>query len=169
MEPTHEEWRAVARDPRYEVSNLGRVRRGDRVLKFGGSRYRHIGIGKVSAYVHHLVAEAFIGPRPEGHEVAHRDGDHWHNHVSNLAYLTPQENGADKVRHRTASNGALARKLTWESVTQIRERFAGGESKSSLAREFGVSHVAIIRICRNETWRPDCDPRALADYAKEEK
>ena len=42
--------------------------------------------------VHSLVAAAFLGDCPSGHETAHKDGDYTHNHASNLQYLTRQEN-----------------------------------------------------------------------------
>ena len=47
---------------------------------------------KVQAYVHQLVAEAFIGPCPPGHNVDHIDHDRWNNRVSNLRYLPKPEN-----------------------------------------------------------------------------
>src|SRR5690606_38480338 len=50
---------------------------------------------------HVLVAEAFIGPRPEGAECLHGDGDHTNNMVSNLRWGTKSENQLDSVRHGT--------------------------------------------------------------------
>lgn len=43
-------------------------------------------------YIHGLVAEAFLGPRPEGYQVDHKDGNRSNNHVSNLEYVTHREN-----------------------------------------------------------------------------
>lgn len=45
-------------------------------------------------YVAHLVAEAFIGPRPDGMVVDHIDFDLNHNHYTNLRYLTHEENSS---------------------------------------------------------------------------
>jgi HNH endonuclease len=39
-----------------------------------------------------LAANAFLGDCPPGHETAHKDGDYTRNAVSNLEYLTRQEN-----------------------------------------------------------------------------
>ena len=50
-------------------------------------------------YIHHLVAEAFIGPRPDGMEVRHKNGDMLDNRASNLVYGTSGENHLDTVRH----------------------------------------------------------------------
>lgn len=42
--------------------------------------------------IHELVALAFIGPRPKGMVVHHRDGNTFNNHVSNLEYCTHAQN-----------------------------------------------------------------------------
>src|SRR5699024_9822191 len=52
-------------------------------------------------YVHSLVAESFIGARPEGMEVCHSDGNKTNNHVANLRFGTSSDNELDKVRHGT--------------------------------------------------------------------
>jgi hypothetical protein len=46
--------------------------------------------------VHQLVAEAFIGPRPEGHDVDHIDGNTRNNSLANLRYLPLSENRAHR-------------------------------------------------------------------------
>ena len=51
--------------------------------------------------VHQLVALAFIGPRPEGMEVCHNDGDKANNTPANLRYGTRSENTLDRVQHGT--------------------------------------------------------------------
>ena len=43
-------------------------------------------------YCHILVAKAWIGPRPEGCELDHKDGNIRNCAVSNLEYVTPDEN-----------------------------------------------------------------------------
>ena len=42
--------------------------------------------------VHRMVAEVFLGPCPDGHEVDHIDGNKQNNSLSNLQYLTKEEN-----------------------------------------------------------------------------
>lgn len=49
--------------------------------------------------VHKLVALTFIGPRPEGMQVRHLDGNKLNNSVDNLAYGTASENVLDQVEH----------------------------------------------------------------------
>lgn len=118
MNATHEEWRPVARDRGYEVSNLGRVRSVDRIkvdsigrrgryrgriltpqIAKDGSGRPFIRLSGVATRVHTLVAEAFIGPRPEGMFVCHNNGDPADNRVENLRYDSPRENSRDILRH----------------------------------------------------------------------
>lgn len=45
-----------------------------------------------TALAHRLVLEAFVGPRPYGHEALHHDDCRTNNVLSNLRWGTPQEN-----------------------------------------------------------------------------
>lgn len=53
------------------------------------------------AYVHELVLEAFVGPRPDGYTCCHNDGDPFNNHVDNLRWGSRSKNEYDKVFHGT--------------------------------------------------------------------
>lgn len=105
-------WRAVPGFTGYEVSSTGRVRSYKRSaagrlisLLPDGRGYMRVRLGDgtrmVARRVHQLVAEAFIGPRPEGREVRHLDGNGMNNIPSNLEYATAAVNQADKVLHGT--------------------------------------------------------------------
>lgn len=103
-----EKWLAIADyEGYYEVSSWGRVRSLDRITRgrggcqrlvrgrvlspsVDGKRYQRVILspGKRTALVHTLVAEAFLGPRPEGLVVMHADDNPSNNHVSNLSYGT---------------------------------------------------------------------------------
>lgn len=111
-----EEWRPVVGfEGIYEVSSCGRIRRvanghgavAGRMLSPNPNKKGYLRAclcrdGKAKqGRVHTLVAEAFIGPRPEGCEVDHIDGNRQNNHVSNLRWVTPKEN----IRASLARNG----------------------------------------------------------------
>lgn len=104
--------------PGYRVSSDGRVW-SDRVWRGRKGRWMKGkvtpgGYHAVTLYrdgaqttktVHSLVAEAFIGPRPDGLEVRHLNGDPLDNRAENLTYGTHGENERDKVTHGTHRNG----------------------------------------------------------------
>lgn len=109
----------------YEVSDRGRVRSLPRTITYvsprsGNPVSRPAGgvVLKASShcksghqmvalrsqklfYVHHLVLAAFVGPKPEGMEALHRDGNPANNDLSNLRWGTRGENILDAVRHGT--------------------------------------------------------------------
>lgn len=54
--------------------------------------------------VHRLVLEAFVGPRPEGLEGCHGDGDPGNNYLTNLRWDTHAANMQDMVEHGRSSS-----------------------------------------------------------------
>ena len=158
-----ERWRTIPDTIGYEVSDLGRLRRGDRILAgcVYSTGYRMASLhfadgGIVRKAYHALVCEAFIGPRPDGHEVRHLNGDPLDNRLANLAYGTRAENMADQYRHgtRIAGDAHPRAKLSHEAARIIRERHGGGASIRGLAREYGVNKRAIQNLLRGKTWKP---------------
>lgn len=172
-----EHWLPVADfEGLYEVSSRGRVRSMDRIVPHGNhtSTLRgkilaqsvgDYGYHRVSLYqdskhtlrsVHILVAEAFIGPRPEGMEVRHGPKGKLDNTPANLSYGTPLENTWDKIR-----DGALAQgtrlpqaKLTEDAVRECRARHAADSvSIRLLADEFGVAVTTMWYAIRGKTWK----------------
>lgn len=164
-------WKSVVDWPEYEVSNFGSVRRAvaisgsfvGKVLKqhFDQKGYLIVrlcreGSGKWKR-VHILVALAFIGPCPEGHEVNHKDGVKTNCHHSNLEYLTPKKNIEHAYKtglHKRLPGGerAIGAKLSNEQAALIRTRYSAGEKSRSLAKSFSVSQDTILRIVRNQSY-----------------
>jgi hypothetical protein len=113
-----EQWRAVAGyGGCYQVSDLGRVRSMPYVDAQGGRRrmrvhrpgrmdaWGHLGVtlrrdGVVtSRYVHQLVLEAFVGPRPAGMVACHWNDVPDDNRVENLRWATTSDNRRDLIRN----------------------------------------------------------------------
>jgi HNH endonuclease len=166
----------------YEVSNFGRLRRakpgkgtwvGREIALFTtrkGYVFGHVyaGVGKVSRvsfFIHVLVAEAFVGPCPDGMEVNHIDLCKANNRWDNLEYKTHLDNvkhagenghsgGAPKGSVAGERNGRA--KLTRVQVEAIRRLYAeDGYTHQELAAEFaefGVTKGTIGRIVRRQLW-----------------
>lgn len=104
----------------YEVSDLGRVRslprtvpRGNgtypvrgRILKFRWDEHGRPAVMlhgpggyERQVFVHHLVLEVFVGPRPDGLECCHFNDDPTDNRLENLRWDTKAANAHDKVRN----------------------------------------------------------------------
>lgn len=120
--PGHEGW--------YEVSDLGRVRsvhrtvvcRNGRVIRrraqllvatLNDQGRPHVTLRKpgsrVHRKVHSLVLSAFVGPRADGMEACHGDGNPANNRLENLRWDTRRGNRLDAVRHGTHPMTARSR------------------------------------------------------------
>ena len=171
-------WRPIrGLEGRYEISNLGNVRSLDRYAKTRhakrfipggpinpspvGAGYLRAILGRgVGRYIHHMVLESFVGPRPDGCEACHNDGDKTNNHIDNLRWDTKQNNERDKDRHgtRVRFSGVFGErsgmaKLTNDKVREIRRRLLAGESQQSIGTIVGVCQSAVSSIKLNKTWK----------------
>ncbi len=159
----------------YQVSDRGRVRslprvrkdRSGKVRRWPGKQlalvrdsggYLRVNLSDLGRRkercVHCLVAEAFIGPRPESMDVCHNDGNRDNNAFSNLRYGTTLENQRDRRAHGTDPVGSRngRAKLTENDVRNIRS-LRGFISNLELSRKYGVDNSVIYRIQNHELWR----------------
>lgn len=91
--------------------------------------------------VHTLVAEAFIGPKPPGYQVNHKDGNVKNNNYTNLEYCTPKEN----IRHAIETG-------LWDPGKAARRKVSCSNGKSynsmkAAAIDTGVAHSTVYLIC----------------------
>lgn len=158
---------AVGQEADYTVSSLGRVRRvtpcrasyagrilSPRITK----RYLQITLGPKRHYVHHLVAAAFHGPRPEGYEINHRDGENFNNRATNLEYLTPEANMRHAVKLGLKARGeALPFAVATESIVrEIRatyKRCSPERNAIALGRRYGLHVNTVYGIVKRLTWK----------------
>lgn len=143
-----EEWRPVPGAPGYYVSWKGEVK-GPRVGMLSSSEnsngYLMVSIGGWKP-VHQIVAVAFLGPKPEGCEVDHINGDRKDNSLENLRYVTHEEN----VR-----NGKNA-KLTMRKARNIRKRYVPRCSKNgmrALAKLYGIDYTQVWNVVKGKSWK----------------
>ena len=113
----------------------------------------HLGRGR-TFYVHHLILEAFVEPRPPGKEACHRDGNATNNRLENLYWGTRAENLADKARHQRHYN----MKLTPGQVVAIRQGLAMGITYDLLSRLCEVSQATISAIAHDARYMHIVNP-----------
>ncbi|MGI2239331.1 NUMOD4 motif-containing HNH endonuclease [Staphylococcus cohnii] len=153
----------------YQVSDLGRVRSLDRWVTYkNGKQYFYEGglrkptrgtrgrlVIKLSKdnkgktfYIHSLVAMTFIGDKPEGYVVAHKDGDPDNNRLDNIRFDTQSQNIIDVYRQGKKHGEG---KLSLDNVLEIRMLYKTGEyTQMGLGKMFGVSHTTIRKIVIRE-------------------
>jgi hypothetical protein len=163
-----EKWLPVLDWPGYEVSDHGRARSVDRVVrgahgepkrlkgkllslvlagssKPGGRYYACVlyrdGKRRQVA-VHNLVLEVFVGPRPEGMWGLHRDDDPANNRLENLYWGTPTQNVRDSIksgRHKTVAESAKTKCPQGHDYTEANTR-----------RKPGTGHRGCVICHRRE-------------------
>lgn len=119
VEQSIERWKPIVEtNGLYEVSDRGRIWSKPRPSSAGGIKKLstlssgHLSVSfcvsgrQWSRLVHRLVAEAFLGPSPEGREVCHADGDPTNNDARNLRYDTRSANVLDQVIHGVHNNAS---------------------------------------------------------------
>lgn len=174
MESVAEEWRAIEGMEGYEVSNLGSVRSIDRVktnclghvhrlkgrvLRLGNHSAGYLSVtfyGRISALAHRIVAAAFIGPCPDGHDVNHIDGNKKNNVASNLEYVTRRENMEHAQRtglwdNKGEFNGQA--KATAEQIKVACALISGGMSQKEAAARVGVTSAVVSNARLGRKWK----------------
>lgn len=109
-----------------------------------------------SHQIHRLVLDAFAGPRPEGMECRHLNGDPKDNRLRNLVWGTRAENMADRTRlgeHNppmgTERHNAV---LNEEIVRSIRAHQKSGMGGSEIARTLGLNINTVFGVLRGRNW-----------------
>lgn len=105
--------------------------------------------------VHVIIALAFLGPKPAGLVVCHRNDDPTDNRPENLLYATHAENVRQAIERGRMVHGERSHlsKLTEEQAREIKRRLQAGESQAALAREFGIGVSALWALKTGRTWR----------------
>lgn len=162
-----EEWRGIAGyENKYQVSSMGRVRSIDhetavktsraewtlhakgKVLSpiKGSNGYLYVGLtngqGKtIRTLVHFLVAQAFLGPRPDGLDICHIDGNCYNNSSTNLRYDSRHQNNLDVYR-----NGGKYGKLTPDQVYEIKKQLSENIPLKDIAAKYQVHPTSIYNL-----------------------
>lgn len=135
------------------ISNVGYPRVSLRTV--GAVRAKH-------HTVHRLVARAFIGPCPDGHNVNHKNGVKTDNRVENLEYTTHQENVDHSIRTGLKPTGPYANtrrgsnspasKLSDDDAREVFAMLARGETTISVGQRFGINPATVSRMKTGRNW-----------------
>lgn len=150
----------------YEVSNAGRVRCLPRHRVRGGllslvpnsNGYVEVTLSgrgvRLKRKAHHLVLEAFVGPRPAGMECLHINDVKTDNHLGNLRWGTHRENLEDIETNgrRLRGKNCTQAVLTEEMVLDGRRRYAGGESFTVIANALGCKRDTLTAAVTGRSW-----------------
>lgn len=148
----------------YSVDNMGNVYSvcynwrgyGERKLKTNINKYGYatVSLTKESksknVRVHKIVAEAFLGNKPDGLQIRHLDGNKLNNNFENLKYGTAMENAQDREIHGNTARGERigTSKLTDNQVNEIRSSFNKRGDMVKLSKKYGVSVTTIYYIIK---------------------
>ncbi len=147
----------------YYVTDDGRVW-SERTQKYLTPQYDKNGYVKVQLRsvdnkshrysVHRLMLENFNPVNGmEKLQVNHIDGNKLNNNLSNLEWVTCQENIDHAIKNNLRADINGSAKLTKEQVIEIYKRANSGERNVTLAKEFNVHPDQIGRIKHKKVWK----------------
>lgn len=176
-----EEWKIITNSDHYAISNIGRVKRLERIVwckvNNGYSVYKekllspstnnskgysrivinYLDGTKVYEGIHRLVAKEFIPNKDNLPQVNHINGIKTDNRVENLEWCTPSYNTRHSIdvlgikRWKNGSNCNFAI-LTEEQVKQI-PKLLETLNRAEIAKLFNVASTTITEICNKRSWR----------------
>lgn len=171
-------------EDRYQVSSFGRVRSLDKNIpnRWGGFRfipgkemslvsdrsgYKKVGFRSPGVYirfsVHRLVGFCFIENKLNKPSINHKNGIKFDNRVSNLEWVTAQENTIHsfKVLKRIAPNkgrfGVLNKtSIAINQISKDNVFIKRWDSIADASRFYSVASTSIVAVCKKNKYRYYC-------------
>jgi len=161
-------WKAVPKtNGLYEISDTARIRRVDKG-NFLNPHLHNTGYMRVclcingktiSAYVHILMAETFLGERPNRHDVNHKNGIKTDNHLSNLEYIDRKHHEYHTRHILKHSRNPIGEEhgnalLSEESVREIHSLYCTGKyTMNEIAQRYNVHITTISSFLNGYSWK----------------
>ena len=179
MDEDAEKWKPIpGYEGFYSASSLGRIRTDDHtVIRSNGvpchvsAKIRKQRLNAQRGYmqcdlkrpesrfhtfnVHNLIMLAFVGPKPNGCDVCHLNGDRADNRLLNLRYDSRAANMADKWMHGTQPFGErhAMSVLTEDDVREMRRLNSSRQyTQSEIGRMFGVRRETVNGVVNYREW-----------------
>jgi hypothetical protein len=141
--------------PGYQVSNYGNVLKLNKagVYEPVSIYYLHgrpqFSLSGVTTFVHRMVAKYFVSNPKNRPHVDHIDRNILNNQCTNLRWVTPAENYANR-------SGNCNGKLDWETANKIRIDYATVTySMCKLAEKYKCNKSNVHSIVHNLYWRDE--------------
>lgn len=172
-------WKQIPGFSRYEVSNLGNIRsyavpgKSEEIAKSPrllsqrtNNLYKTVSIVNDNGYskqvkVHKLVMLSFVGKRPNGMVICHKNNDKSDNRLENLEYGTREKNYLDSAQeYRTYPQKndidslpdlSITVETKLERAEKIRELYDTGKyTQKDIAYMFKISDSGVSRIVNHQ-------------------
>jgi hypothetical protein len=160
-------WKLCPDDPRYAVSNLGRIKRIDghpnstgkprsQSLSVNGYMTVNLQFRQTAKSVHRLVCRAFHGDAPDGqNDVNHKDNDRTNNRADNLEWMSRKENlqwAKEQGRNNRGSRNGQAT-ITENDVLRIIHLLKTTQQKhGEIGKQVNASEAVVQSINTGRTW-----------------
>ena len=170
-----EVWKPIhSLNDKYEASNNGQIRnaRTGRIMKQFTDRfgYKTMTVHPeknviATIRVHRGVAEAFLGERPNGYVVNHKDGNKANNNPENLEYVTSSQNNqhaldtglrhpANMAMYAPRGENHYRSEISEEDVLKVLKlREETGYGGRKLAKMTGLSRGTVDAIIFGKSWK----------------
>ena len=104
-----------------------------------------LGVLKKRHYVHKVVALTFLGSRPIGFQINHKNGVKTDNRVENLEFVTPSRNRRHAVELGFVG-GMFQKKDAHLFFEKIKKLYSSGRTMKEIGEVYQVSRQTISRI-----------------------
>lgn len=177
-----EEWKWInGYEGQYQISNHGRVKSFKKTYdgyilsnqNATGDYLRIVLKNSItkkskSKAIHQLVAEHFIGERPLGYHVHHKDGNKQNNIVSNLEYIHPKEHNKETRKMRPQVISGIVNYNKYKKPKKICQytkdgillaEYVNGEVASRMT---GICQRNILQVASKTPFNSNCGIRKQA-------
>ena len=139
---------------KYDIYADGRIKsNGKRKMFLKGwlthKGYNYVKINERTMPRHLVIAEHFLGKKPEGYTVNHKDGNKLNNHIDNLEFITREENYQHALDNNLKRN--IGYYLTEEEASNMIEFYHNtNHTLNEIASWFGFTREIFRTMLKGD-------------------
>ena len=100
-----------------------------------------------------MVCWAFLGERPVGLQINHKDCNKKNNHIENLEYINQIQNMRHAVNNGLRDFSKKTRRLTINQAEEIKQKYSSGKYfAKELSAEYKINCSSIWKIIKGKTY-----------------